>query len=306
MKTHSDFSPAELESILWDRLFQSISSAGVNGGEPFIKNDLLDYVAVLTRTLPELKNLHFISNGYFTENMTESLPLIKQMCHERGISVTLQLSVDGIGKLQDFTRGNKNAFSHLEETCDALLKSPDKYYDNISFVCTITKHNVYNLYEVETWAREKGVLVNYNIATIHERVFNAGKFEDFTIFNDDLARRMAAEFFYMKFVETRLQKYFALYYYIARRKRVGQCDYRYNTGVTLTPDRQLAYCATYSKELGDALMTSASELFYGNLEYRRRLCTEKCDACSHYMNTLNREGFFLYVSEFVNRRRLFY
>jgi hypothetical protein len=238
--------------------------------------------------------------------MIDTLPQIKQACNAHGVKLTLALSVDAVGKLQDFVRGKKDAFAHLEQTCNALLSAPKLYYDEISFICTITKHNVYNLNEVEAWAGRKNIPVNYNIATVHKRVYNFDKYEDFTIFNDVLAEKMAAEFFYKLYCETNSPKYFCLYYYVLYRKRLSQCNYQYNAGVTLTPNKQLAYCATFSKEIGNAYTSHADELYYSHINYREQLCKEKCLSCSHYSNNLCAGTFFIYIKDIINRYRRYH
>jgi MoaA/NifB/PqqE/SkfB family radical SAM enzyme len=306
MADREDFTPEQLERILGDPLFQKITNAGINGGEPFLKKNLTDYIKALLKSLPRLRYIHFITNGYFTENMAAALPEIKRLCRNRGVKVTLALSVDGTGRMQDFHRGKEGAFDHIEKTCELLLSDPSKYYDAINAICTVTKHNVYNLPEVEMWSAQKGIPVSYNIATVHERIFNYEKYDDFTVFNDLLAQKMAAEFFFQKYCETKEQKYFALYYFLIYKKRLAQCSFQYNNGVTLTPDKQLAYCAVFSKSLGDASRDSAAALFYGNREYKDSICLENCNSCSHYMNTLTRRGLFIYLRDILRRRRMMY
>jgi MoaA/NifB/PqqE/SkfB family radical SAM enzyme len=303
MLVNTDFTPSELEVILANKLFKKIKHVGVNGGEPFLKDNLIEYIQVLVRTLSDLQYIYIISNGYFSQNMFNVLPYIKHICNTHGIKVSLALSVDAVGGLQDFVRGKKNAFDHIEQTCSTLLMDPEKYYDHIDIICTITKHNVYNLREIEAWAERKGIQVNYNIATVHERVYNFDKYSDFSIFNAPLSLSMAMEFFYEKFRETSSQKYFCLYYYTLYKKRLAHCNYRYNTGVTLTPNKQLAYCATFSKELGDAYAHSADELYYDHINYRKQLCREKCSSCSHYSSVLNGNSFFVYINDVINQYR---
>jgi hypothetical protein len=306
MLTNIDFTTSELESILKNKLFKKIKHVGVNGGEPFIKDNLVDYIQVLLRTLTKLQYIHIITNGYFSKNIINMLPRIKKICNMRGVKLTLALSVDAVDGLQDFVRGKKDAFVHIEQTCNDLLMSPELYYDHISVICTITKYNVYNLNEVEAWAGRKGIQVNYNIATIHERVYNFDKYDNFTIFNDPLALGMAAEFFYEKYCKTNLQKYFCLYYYVLYKERLSNCNYQYNAGVTLTPNKYLAYCATFSKELGDAYINPADEMYYGHINYRKQLCRERCRTCSHYSNSLHSKGFFIYINDIINRYRRYH
>lgn len=169
----------------------------------------------------------------------------------------------------------------------------------MNFICTITKYNVYSLIEVEEWAKRKGIDVAYNIATIHNRVYNYEKFEDFTILLDPLAKKMAEEFFFKKFKESFSQKYFCLYKYLQTGKRYAPCSYQKWDGVTITPDGQLSYCATFSKELGNAIDVSAGKLFRDNVNYQKDLIREKCSTCSHYSYSVTREYYKEYINEIL-------
>lgn len=70
---NKDFTYKELEKILHDKLFSRVKAVGINGGEPFLKEDLLQCIQVMLKELPHLKNIYFISNGYFTDSMCEKL-----------------------------------------------------------------------------------------------------------------------------------------------------------------------------------------------------------------------------------------
>lgn len=294
-----DFTYEDLNIILQDKLFHKIRSVGLNGGEPFIKEDLVQCVEVILKNLPELKKISIISNGFFTEKMCEKLAQIKAMCKERKVSVSLSLSVDGIGEMQNFHRGNKWAWEKLQATASELLSNKQRYCDYLDIICTITKYNIYHINEVECWAEGLNIPVAYNIATENVRIDNHEKLEDFTIFNDEKARMMAQEFFYCKFKQTHSQKYFAIYYFIRNRKRIAVCPCKNNEWVTLTPNCQLGYCATHSKELGNAKEVSAYQLFHGNLPYHKELTTEHCSTCSHYSYGLDKDGKKKYIKELL-------
>ena len=293
------FTSEELSEILSDPLFKNIKSVGINGGEPFLLADLPDYVSALESSLPKLREIHIISNGYFVRRIEELLPRIRQITGRRNIKLFIYISVDGIDKVHDLMRGVDGMFTKTKESCE-LLKNKPELYDSFNVICTVTRHNVMKLPEVEAWAKREGYCVSYNVATIHERLANEDKYDDFTVFKDEKSLQIATEFFYTKFLETKSETYFALYYFLKYRNRVSRCDYQ-NLGVTLTPDGQLAYCATHSKALGSAVDNSAKTLFMNNLSYRKELCSSMCDSCSHYSSQLTYEGKKEYLKEIYMR-----
>lgn len=301
---NSDFSSDELERILSDQLFKEVVSVGVNGGEPFIKMDLVECVEVMLSKLPKLIEIDIISNGFFTDKIIDKMKKIKVLCAEKNVRVSLSFSVDGVAEIQDFMRGKKGAWQHVNETIYKIQESQAIYCDKLHIICTITKHNIANIEEVEVWAKKRGLTVAYNIATVNARIDNYDRVEDFTIFNNERARMLAQEFFYKKFLEEHSKRYYAIYRFIHDGKRIAPCGCQQNKWVTLTPDGQISYCATHSKTLGNALEESAYDIFNSNLNHLSDIVTNYCDTCSHYIYTLTKEGRKEYYRELLRVQKI--
>ena len=286
------FSPLALGSILHDPLFMNIKAVGVNGGEPYMLNNIETYIDVILTSLPYLRSLFIITNGYFTKNILEKSAIILSKCHERGVEFHLSVSIDGYMEMQDIMRGKKGAFQQAAETCIQIKSAQSKYCDSLSGICTVTKINVYNLPELEVWAQKIGLHMNYNIATQHMRISNDYKYNNFSLLTDEHAKLMATEFFYTQFLKNKSEYYYGLYYFLRYGRRISMCRHK-TDAVTLLPDGSLAYCATYSKEIGNAQCDSARKLFFSkeNLSYRNLLHMEKCSICSHYGDMLTASGF---------------
>ena len=242
-------------------------------------------------SLPNLKNFYIISNGYFTERIIKNLLEIKKICEPRGICVNISFSIDGIEDMQDFHRGKKGAFEHVVRTLDEIQKNQKIYADHLNLTCTLTRHNIERINEVEVWAEERNIEVAYNIATINVRIENEDKWDDFSLMKDEHSKMLAMEFFYKKYIETANEKYYGLYLYLRDGKRYAECPCMYNEWVTLTPNGQIGFCATHSKELGSGLKHSAYEIIRNNLPYLNEIKRECCRGCSHYMGVLNAEGY---------------
>lgn len=298
-----DFSAKQLSDILSDRLFKNVVGVGVNGGEPFIKEDLVECIQVICEKIPNLKQIFLISNGYMSAMIEDKLKQIKTICFNHNVRVCLSFSIDGYKEMQDFMRGKKGAWSHVINTIDLLRKNPTSYYDELHVVCTITKYNVYHLPQLSEWARRQEIDILYNIATLNYRIANEDKYEDFTLLNDKKARMLAREFFYKLAVDYRSEKYFAIYLYLKEGVRYAPCPCKYNEWVTLTPDGEIAYCATYSKNLGNCLEKSAYDIFNGNIDYLETLKEEHCKSCSHYIYQLDNEGKKIFYEEMRRNNR---
>jgi len=305
MMHNKDITPGELKEILKNDLFSDIKIVGLNGGEPFILENLIEYVCVIIDSLSSLKDLYVISNGFFTQRVLDFSKSIKALCQKRNIKYHLSISIDGYGDMQDLMRGHKNAFKNGIETGKIIKGNRACYCDDFGIICTITKINVYNLAQIDSYAKLVCLPITYNIATIHKRLNNDYKYEDFSIFTDERAQMMAAEFFYSKFLETKKEFYFARYYFVKNSTRIAVCGHRSQV-VTITPNGNISYCATHSKELGSAIENKANDLFFNrdNLKYRKDMQNEYCNNCSHYSDGLTKKGYKLYFKELKKQFRI--
>lgn len=303
MISRKDFSAEELRGILQDKLFSQVEGIGINGGEPFLKADIIECFTAIIDTLPKLKSFNIISNGYYTEKIINVLKVVKQMCEPKGISVNLSISIDGINDMQDFHRGKKYAFVNANNTCREILKEKSRYVDSFGVICTITRYNIEQINEVLVWAEEMGIEVEYNIATYNVRIENQEKVEDFSLLKDEHAKMLATEFFYCQYMKTGKEKYFALYLYLRKGRRYADCPCMHNEWITVTPDTQISFCATHSKNLGSGLEHSAYQLVAENLDYLQEIKDKYCERCSHYCYRLNAEGIQLLYAD-LNKRIL--
>ena len=80
-----NFSSSELDLILQSKLFSKVTSVGVNGGEPFLVQDIIEYIEVIIKRCPKLKDIFIISNGYFDKEILKKAPEIKKACNARGV-----------------------------------------------------------------------------------------------------------------------------------------------------------------------------------------------------------------------------
>ena len=301
------FTPEELRTILKDSLYKNINSVGVSGGEPFLLKNIDEYIQVLFDSLPKLKNVYIISNGYFTNTILDKSEKILEICHKHSAKFGLSISLDGYGQLQDIMRGRKGAFEHVLSTCREILKKRNQYCDSFGTICTITKINVYNLVELDVFATQQGIPINYNVATIHKRLCNEERYEDFSVFTDEHARMMAAEFFYGKFLQTKKEHYYGLYYIVNTGERIYSCTSKTDV-VTITPDGGLSYCATHSDIIGSANSDSSEKLFFNkkNLADRKQMQSENCKGCSHYYDRSENQHYFSkYVKERMREVEIF-
>ena len=264
-------------------VMKNIEAVGINGGEPFLLNNIEEYVKCLIH-LPKIKKIYIISNGYFTERIIEKTKKIKDICKNNNIEFTISFSLDGVGKIHDLVRKQEGCFDNLMKTINFIKKEQDLYCDKLNFICTISKYNVEYLLELDMFCRKNELMINYNIATEHERLKNHDKYGEYSILSDRRSTLLAAEFFYQKFRETNLNKYYALFMYLRDNVHYRYCGCQYlHDAITITPEGNICYCATRSKEIGNIYSDNIEQVYFSNAEYNNQIKEEYCIHCSHYI-----------------------
>lgn len=288
MRNLQDMDLKQLKIALNDKIFSKIESVGINGGEPFLKKDLEDYVEALF-TLPELKSIHIISNGILTDRILEKLKQIYLICKKRGISLNVTFSIDGYGKIHNEIRGMESAFVKTINTIKLVQKHKDLYCDNIGVICTISKFNIYNLSELDCYFKINNLPpISYQLAVAHKRLDNENMIKDFSINNDKHMKMIAREFFFSKFCETKNKRYYYIYEYICNdfSNRMMTCLWQ-EDAITIDASGNLCYCAAASDKIGSICNSDIYNQVFekANLAYRKSIIENKCDQCIHYSDS---------------------
>jgi len=299
MKDKENMNIEDLRHILSNKLFKKIKSVGINGGEPFIVSNIDEYIRELIKRLPSLRFIYIITNGYLYDKIISKLKVIKNECSNHNIKLTVSISLDGVDETHDKVRGRRGVFTKVEKTCKEIAINKSLYCDDFGIICTITKENIFNINEIEVWAENNDIPVNYNIATIHKRLYNLDRFEGFSVLADEYSKCLATEWFYYKFLKTFSQQYYTIYKYLIDGKRRSDCTFK-DYGVTLMPDGDIAYCATCSKTLGNGLQIAPDRLYFKNQEYKNDLIKTQCQSCSHYSSSLTLDDYLNYIEDILS------
>jgi sulfatase maturation enzyme AslB (radical SAM superfamily) len=278
----------EFSGFMNDPLFKEVFAVGINGGEPTLKKDLYRYAEEIL-SLPSLKSLNIISNGFNKTILLQQTQKIYQACRERGITFHIAISLDGYGKTHDKVRGIKHAFEKSLDTIKTIHDNPLVYCDSYDIGCTVIHQNVDELMELDTFIKMHGYNIKYRLGIKNKRIESDRLMGNFSVLMTDESQS-AAEFFHYKMATAeRFEekfKYFAIYYWLAHEhKRLLGCDWQHN-GVTLDSRGELYYCAVESNTLGSLRSKNGEDVFFDkkNLEYRESIIENRCDECIHDYN----------------------
>lgn len=148
-KKDDELQPEHLESL------PALSFANITGGEPFLRSDLGDIVAVVRR---KAKRVVVSTNGYFTERVTALA--------RRFPDLGFRISLEGLPAANDELRGLKDGFDH---GLRSLLQLRAMGVKDIGFGITLSDRNADDLLELYELAEAMGV--EFATAAVHNSYY---------------------------------------------------------------------------------------------------------------------------------------
>lgn len=146
----NEISAEELSEILKrNKAFLSdVRHVGITGGDPLMKRDIVDFVRVFRGHLPNAA-IGMQTNGLAPKRLEKLLIEILDFYPEFSLAV----SIDGVGKIHDETRGIPGAFESALESIRVARKLGIK---RITTGMTLTSINAHQIKEVAALAKSLG------------------------------------------------------------------------------------------------------------------------------------------------------
>ena len=156
-RAKNDLTLEEIEKIF--KTMKPVYFFNMSGGEPFIRKDLPEIVALACKYLKP-RVVHTPTNAILSDRIIENTEKIIKIVRDYDPSVpfTVKPSIDGVGELHDEIRGVKGNFEKLLKTIDGLKKLEEKY-DNfhLELGTVISNFNIDHLDEIEDFVHSLGV-----------------------------------------------------------------------------------------------------------------------------------------------------
>ncbi len=163
-----------------EKIFKSIGHVyffNVSGGEPFLRKDLFEIVALACKYLTP-RIVHVPTNAILSQRIYDDskriLDFLKQDFPQ--VQFSVKPSIDGVGDRHDEIRGVPGNFKKLEKTI-SLLKELEKDYPNfhLELGTVISQFNIHHLDEIENYVHSAGIQSYRNeIAEQREEFYNIG------------------------------------------------------------------------------------------------------------------------------------
>jgi len=281
----SDMTLAQLEPAMAHPFWGAVENLNISGGEPTTRNDLPEMVELFHRHLPRLRKIGINTTGLTPHRAIRLLTPIVESCADKGVLLSIRVSLDGIGDIHNQVRQVKHGFDKACRTIEAM-QALAKRHDNFQFglAATLFASNMEDGENILAWARTKGLDV----------VFNMLRFTDAMLHNKELEEKIAfrerEETFMRKFFLDRVQEesvlsgqaFLYLHYadMIANGyHRTMPCPFQ-SQGLLLNPNGDLHYCEN-SQKIGNVFDDPAESLYFNaaNLAHRQHLKDAVCPTC---------------------------
>jgi len=154
----------ELRPEDFRRLPRGLRNVNISGGEPFLRDDLVEIVQVLREEYPKA-DIVISTNGLVPERIER---LVKQMGQ-----IGVRVSIDAVEGLNDDVRGVKGSFKLAMETLDRLVALGLK---NLGISTTISDETAGSLRRLKEIAEERGI--EFVAGLVHSSPIYFGHHED--------------------------------------------------------------------------------------------------------------------------------
>ena len=131
---------------------KKIKTVVLSGGEPFLRDDLVDICAFIAKSLPEA-SFNILTNCLDTENVMQKIKKISAFIPQHALCIGT--SLDGIGDIYDEMRGVKGGFVRFKDTISRLKEEFPQIKLSATFV--LTPFNRDNLLPCWFFAKDIGI-----------------------------------------------------------------------------------------------------------------------------------------------------
>ena len=271
--------------LLASPLLGGLRELDITGGEPFIREDLLDLiegVALLKENkLKRLRSVAITTNGLLTQHVLETTPKMADILGKKGVDLVIVCAMDGVGAVHDQIRNVRDAWGKVNRTIQGLREVRDSHMNLVlGLKATVLPQNVNELERITIYANENGLFTIISPCIITEnRYQNLDQRDKLTFSQAEIERVIQfyqRDYFQWDFHRDRLLNYF--------RKGVMKkpCSAGFNY-LFIRSGGDVYPCPLIKTKLGNFKKTAIEEMFISKKAYqfRRRVGRYKeCGLCT--------------------------
>ena len=151
----------------YEGLPSSLKEINISGGEPFLRNDLPEILAIIRSRCPGVR-LVMSTHGFLTDRIRSAAKELKRVAPE----LALRISIDGLETTHERVRGIPGGFLRDMESLRVLKETG---FEDLGIAMTVMKDNVSEIEDVYQLSQRLGVDFSITVATDSDIYFGAGK-----------------------------------------------------------------------------------------------------------------------------------
>lgn len=155
-----------------DPIFTRITTLTLSGGEPVLTKDFNKKVRVIVAAMPSLKKVNLITNGFAQKLILQKVNFLLNLGKKKNFELGVSISLDGVGKTHEVTRGISNAFEKTYSTIKKLQQLQKKHDFCIGSGAVLMKQTIDEVDSFQEWAKNHNLDLNFQIVGFHNTFVN--------------------------------------------------------------------------------------------------------------------------------------
>ena len=303
-----ELSLREWVKLLSDPLLGDLRELDITGGEPFLRDDLVDLVTEVCRlkqtNLKRLRSIAITTNGVLTDRVLGAVEDMLRVTRGSGLGLVLVCALDAVGELHDQIRRHPGAWANVDRTIAGLadLRSSDPRLV-VGIKTTVLPTNVHLLEVIEDYARERSLFTIISPAIVTAgRYLNSDREPDLRL--DDEQRLQLAAFYEGGHTQWTYHGHsVARYLRTGRTERPCTCGFNY---LFVRSNGDVFLCPLFDESVGNVGRAPLASLLALTQARRIRKRVGRVPECAHCTEpglerySLPYEGF-TYLGELLRR-----
>ena len=289
--SNQELTLTEIGRIYRNPLFGSLETIVLSGGEPILREDLVQIAQAILDSCPQIKSMTLLTNGLEPSLVVKKVKELLALANSKRLNrFSVSVSLDGCGATYEKIRRIPQAFEKVSETIDRLKRLQHETPFYLSSTCVVQPLNISNLVKLSDFGKELGLPITFSPVCVSDIFATDATMKDSLKFTDDQVKQLKA--FFNQKQEINLQpsnvpfwrEYFSI---ISGKRRRLPCFELYHFA-GLDSDGTLFMCAADSSlVLGNVRDESPDKLWYSDRakEVRKRAEKYLCPGCTVCCNT---------------------
>ena len=153
-----EMSVSEIKDLFGHDCFSQVNTISITGGEPFLRNDIMEVIYTLKQSMPKLNRLFLNTNATNIKRIVDVCKISAKLID----TVILSISLDGKKETHNHLRGINN-YDNVIALLNIMQQIPEV---KLSLSMTLLKENanLQNLEHVQNIARQKNAMFSFRFA----------------------------------------------------------------------------------------------------------------------------------------------